>query len=602
MDNNIKIRSIGAPTNDSQRNITVETNKTIFSNFMSFGANMFAGILTDEGKKATDMNDVFFEFEEKRFLSAKPQFNRYFFYVDWMITNVEPRPARYDWENNLDYINYANGIYDFENEKMKAFFRYFDVLKKCGSATYLNFGFKQANRLLKWFGLNENRNDPAPREVDLFVNACISLIKEILNRGYDNLMGVAFYNEPDGLGFSTDGILSKDEVLSEITLKVEKRLRLEGLRDKIMVFGPEMANVRPDNHHYLDYMEEYISECLDGYTVHSYYWTKADRSAGVTRPVDYDMMFELGGFLRENFSHPAYLTEFNTGNYDWDETATGKTAFYSEGSEWTWKSSNASLFIACANSGYLGACRWSYSGQYWSDPIRYGSYEKNYHSLWRGTVSLEAIENGVMEKFYSDSLFTNYVKHGSDVLFVDWSGEDTRVAAFRLPDENYTVVVEVMETSENRDIEIKFDVPMNKRFYRMHSSHSINKNGNAIVPTTDKIFDNVKSDISDTLSGEYGVYVYTTCTPIKQVELDRVTMQLKSGDSYRFVAKTIDCETEDDIVWSISSNLGDHVGTINQNGLYTAADTARPGDLVAIRATLNSDPSVYGVAVIQIIK
>ena len=88
--------------------------------------------------------------------------------------------------------------------------------------------------------------------------------------------------------------------------------------------------------------------------------------------------------------------------------------------------------------------------------------------------------------------------------------------------------------------------------------------------------------------------------PIKQVELDHVTAEISAGKTAQFTAKLVDCPKNEEIVWSISANVGGHKGTVSQSGLYTAASDAVSGDMVAVRASLKSDPSVYTVAIIKI--
>ena len=271
-----------------------------------------------------------------------------------------------------------------------------------------------------------------------------------------------------------------------------------------------------------------------------------------------------------------------------------------EGGKWIWETSNAGYFISSANSGVSGAARWSYTGQYWPDPAGYGSYSDNYHSLYLGPLSLDTVENGVLDKYYEDTLLTNYVKAGSKVLYVDWSGEDTRVSAFELPDGNYTVIVEVNDSSNEREIKLNFDKSLGKTLYRMSFNHNVKNTGNATVQPCDKTFANAGKTVSDTVGKEYAYYVYTTCTPIKQVELERVTAEISAGETAQFTAKLVDCPENEEIVWTISANVGGHKGTVSQSGLYTAASDAVSGDMVAVRASLKSDPSVYTVAIIKI--
>ena len=44
----------------------------------------------------------------------------------------------------------------------------------------------------------------------------------------------------------------------------------------------------------------------------------------------------------------------------------------------------------------------------------------------------------------------------------------------------------------------------------------------------------------------------------------------------------------------------DDKGSVDENGVYTAPSTAKSGDMVAVRASLKSDPSVFAVSIIYI--
>ena len=62
----------------------------------------------------------------------------------------------------------------------------------------------------------------------------------------------------------------------------------------------------------------------------------------------------------------------------------------------------------------------------------------------------------------------------------------------------------------------------------------------------------------------------------------------------------IDCETKDKIVYTVSKFTGEEAGTVDANGIYTPASSAKSGDMVAVRASLESDPTIFGVSVIYI--
>lgn len=549
------------------------------------------------------MNDVWFEIDKERYLAAKPQFNRILFFPDYMITNTETNPQRTDWQNNADYINYKDGKYDFNSAEMKILYKYLDLIKSYGGKYYINFGFGVSSRIAPWYSIVSGDIGSAPREVDLYAKACAALLKELKNRGYGNeLLGVSFYNEPNGGGFKlADG---------ENTTKAQKIVYYNNIIDAVHselnaqklnvdILAAEISNVMTNDKfgNYTFLKETAGNSKVSAATFHMYYWTIYGDKYGIDAPVNANYIKNLAETAGAVLKKPMYLTEFNTGNYDYGKGS----AEESSGGLWTWDTSNASLFITSANSGIMGAARWNYASSYWTDPFNFLTDPvNNYESLWLNATSAKNVEYGVLDKFYEESLLTNYVKAGSEVLGSAASNSDgTRIAAFRLPDGNYTVVVEVKEGG-SRNLSISFDKAINKKFYRMSFNHKVANNGNATVRSCEKVFENVGDRIFDSVSGDYAYYVYTTCTPIKQIELNKVTATVEAGKSIEFTPSFVDCsEDDEELVWEVSACTGSYPGNVS-NGIYTASGNAKKGDLVAVKASLASDPLTYAVAVIEI--
>ena len=55
----------------------------------------------------------------------------------------------------------------------------------------------------------------------------------------------------------------------------------------------------------------------------------------------------------------------------------------------------------------------------------------------------------------------------------------------------------------------------------------------------------------------------------------------------------------DELIYTVSEFTGSDPGTL-ENGYYKPASTAKSGDMVAVRASLKSDPDVFGVMIIYI--
>jgi len=95
------------------------------------------------------------------------------------------------------------------------------------------------------------------------------------------------------------------------------------------------------------------------------------------------------------------------------------------------------------------------------------------------------------------------------------------------------------------------------------------------------------------------VHIYTTASPIKQVEMDYVIRHATPKRSIPINGTMLDCDEDDELIYTISEYTGSEPGTI-ENGFYKPASTAKAGDMVAVRASLKSDPKVFGVSIIYI--
>ena len=123
----------------------------------------------------------------------------------------------------------------------------------------------------------------------------------------------------------------------------------------------------------------------------------------------------------------------------------------------------------------------------------------------------------------------------------------------------------------------------------------------------------------DTYNDKYGVYVYTTYPPIKQLSIKgasdngNIQFNCNRGSSVNVSAKMIDCAANDvikyEIVRAIRSDnkdipSGAARGSVNTTtGIYTAATTAQggaAGDIVAVKAYLEKDPSVFAIAIVRV--
>lgn len=541
-------RKYGIKTNDL-REIVVDTNVILNDNFYSFGTNSFASVLSPEATEKIGMNKVYNELNKERLAALKPKISRMWFQIDWMITNTETDLSAANVENNKDRLNYINGIYDFNSVWMQSFYEYVEMLNEFGCKVEINFGWKTATRLKEWF--NAPTNDfkvGAPKDLKAFAKAAAALVQELHRRGYGNIKAISFYNEPNG-------------------------------------------SEREQTKEWVNYQLQNSAQYIDQWTGHHYY---NDENKFNNYSRTYDTLKHYAEATNRNFM----VTEFY-GNHS-NEVA--KTWY-------NWNDSTTSYFIAASNTGTRGVLTWSSVGGYLPDPLYMNLHERE-RCAWQILVSEETAGN-VNRVFYEQSLLSNYVPYGSKVLYTDWTGDDIKTSAYLLPDGNLTILVEsngifsgaAMESGNdgNKTVKITINDGIDRTFKRIsYIAETQEINANATVNSPDKTIETENGSFTDTYGKFYSTHIYTTAPIKKQVEMDEVFHHVEKGKTAKLSAKLIDCEETDKIVYSITEATCEDKGSVDENGVYTAPLTAESGDMVAVRASLKSDPSVFAVSIIYV--
>lgn len=616
------IQMAGTAKATNERVMNVDVNKTVFKNYNGLGTNCFPTGLMEESLTKTEYNEVYMELDQKRFRTMNGKSFRMWFQVDWITTTDESDPTRDDYENNVDYKNYINGVYDFDSTRMKAVYPFLDMWKASNASVALNYGWKASTVIQKWFcfpGISDPQGS-APYDLDAYAKSCAALMYELRkNRGYTNIDQLTFYNEP-GQGYDYITYVPDKAYWVIMIKKVNEELTKLGIRDELTVWSCEENSMNWTHHEFTDYIKKNGSQYIDLYACHFYYGTYAQED-------DYGYAFPFFCWLHNYYNeHPVYMTEYYAGAYgNLDKAADG----LSERTVWRdWNDSTASYLIATANSGVNGMLKWGFTANCLPNPQNFNP-ASGYPASWWTPTDDQHID-GVNVSFYDESLITNYIDSGSDVLMIDWTGNDIRGAAFKSPSGDYTIVVDAKgsaNATKGTKYEVKDTVQRNLtinlknnkkslKFYKYHFDPDellvkdgvdmcSAKNQHATVLQAEKTMA-VTSKLTDVIGKEYGMYVYTTKKPVKQVEIetDSVRIVTKAGEVKNFAAKTIDCDASDEIVWSISKSItqNGNPGTLDANGKYTAAANAAEGDKIAIRASLKSNPNIFDVVIVQINK
>ncbi len=587
---------------DGTRRVSVDTNNVINDDFAGVGTNVFPAVLTAEGRSKTGYNDVFWALEQSRMNSLNLSVARSWFQIDWMIKDTGSKET--------DKQCYLNGDYDLESEWMQAFYEYALGLKNMDCDLLVNFGWKTNNRIASWFASPNQKADEmdiaAPGDLPAYAKATAAFVDYARNvKGLDNVKYLSFYNEPNGGHDFQVGTDVADERVywAKMLTLIDNELEAQGLRGQVELWGPEISGIETEGSrdwwkYTIENSEFSMAGVIDVWDFHCYYRTAPLRN-------NYKSLVETLEDCREYILN---RNDLKSGKCMMTEMY--PSVAHEKYNSWIdWNDSFAGYYVAIANGGFSGLCTWTCSAGYIPAPVNMNMLS-NYNNPWTVIVNTENADQ-VNTLFYEQSLIANYIPKNSKTLNTTWLGDDIRATAFEVPDGGYTVVVEkngsndyaALSSGEELpfDISINFGIKKNLSFNRF--SFRFNDqvtNASAIVNQSDKQLQMKNGVLTDSYDGSYGFYIYTTLPPIKQVCISDITLNVKPENSVQVDAKLIDCESSDALDFEIVANVGSYAGSVSESGIYTADSRAKSGDMVAIKASLKSDPKVYSVAIITI--
>lgn len=527
-----------AETNRTPHTIKIDPGTVIQEDFLGVGVNTIPTALMP-GQTQFGYTEAHWEMDSKRIQTIRPKVARVWFQIDWM----EPRKGSYTWDSM----------------EMKAFYKYLDAFKAAGTEIELNFGWKVGSKVHDWFILPDT--DPwtsAPADLDAYAKSASALLRElIMNRGYDNVKYLTFYNEPNGnWDFEAPG--DQQAYYAEMVRKTSQQLASDGLRDRIEIWAPEESGAPA----WTKYMKDHVDDHIDGYSFHVY--GEAYEGLGNTISVRKD---DVGG-------KPLHLTEFGWA----DDNASN------------WDAGYANTVIQAANMGVKSALMWQLNGVWSYDP--FGGTNGTY-TMWDALVlGLEP-----RKTFYIAGMLNRYIPEHSQVVAVDTGGSaEVRAAAFKTDDGDFTVLVETKPGSE-KELTLDFGgAAAGKTFRKFVYQSDFTPEANAILPTVSGTFKAGTSFTDSSIDGKYNVIIYTTEPAQTQVKITPIEPTIASGQKLKLQAEVLD--NVGGVTWSIIGKKG---GSIHKHtGVYQAPQV-NDEKLVAVKATSIKDPSAFGIALIKVL-
>lgn len=627
------------------REINIDTNKTIYTDFYGLGGSLFPEILSNDGVSGY-YSSVAWEFERQKTINASPNISRILIDMDAIITNTESNPSRLDYQNNKDYINYMQGVYDFSNDSANSFWEIMKCLNDSGTEIIFNTGWKCSERIKTWYpDVANDWRDSAPYDINAFVRANIAWLLEAQSRGikasyltFGNEVhwGGDFKTHYDSITYHTILICTMVEAMeyaknNSVTYKYIDNngdIKTADASKLTMDIKMVLSDTANNDGSWNTKLRENVKKVLGSKTptVNSYhqYYNKI-KTSDTTDRIYYGVYANAYDILckwREE-QGDTFLTEFYASSSGRDQD------YYDLNTEHTgikpgdWETSYASYFIAVANSGTKGLNAWELGTSYYpcTGVMKTSKFVDGAGSLFGEGQSPS--DYRVASNYRLFSLLTNYIPAHSDVLMSKWEGDDMRVASFKLADGNYTFVVEANKSNSARTLKLNLDKALGKKLYRYHfyDSDTENRTLQGILIQPDKEFQST-AIIEDTVDSEYGVYVYSTKPPIEQIKLDKAVEEIEKDKTITIKPELLNCGSLSNIKWEItaaSKKIGTSLadknlmeneatrGTISVSNnvcTYTPGANAQSGDSVAIRAMLLDDSGnetgIYSVTIIYI--
>lgn len=545
--------------------IKVNWDEVITKDFLGLGANALPCHLFEMGRMA-GFTDAHLQLEKRRLSVAKPSIVRLWFQIDWFI---------------MDEEDYYNRKYVFNTPKMKAVFKELDMFKELGIEVEFNFGWKVGYSAVDWFCFDVfNKRNSAPRDLDQYAIACVDCLRElIINRGYDNIKYLSFYNESNNGLYDTGwdfvcprGVHPMDYWL-EMMKKVHARLKQEGMEGIVDIWAAEIVG------QWKKWAEFYNTNAPDLYTHFSFH----QYHASYTNAIEWNK--DLKQYAGDR---PISVTEFAT--YDADDY---------KPEDFSFECNNIATILGYINVGMSSLHFWILSGSVVDEGFVINHDQGNFWSMPTNDKPVSVAS----KHYYPMAMVTNYIPMHSTVYRTEWKDNGIHSTAVKTADGHITVAVELKETIKPKHLNIDLGEHVGRKFYKHIYTLDTEREANIIVAPVAAELD-VDDVISDEIDSKYCFIIYTTMPPIRQVVMDEVFTQTKFGEPLKLGAKVIDGEGE--IKWSIvDCNRTYYLeAEVSQDGVFKTSDeyfsTTVGLPTFAVKAELPTGE--YGITIVKVTK
>lgn len=456
----------------AQTHLSVDLDNVIQPNFLGVGA-VYHGFSYMPESNAKGMTDDLRNVEFDRVSRIRLPLARTWYGSDW---------AMPQW----------GGAYDWNSEKMTAFYAWLQAMKDRNVDVAINAG---------WWMTESACGSAAPstctprpvEDVDIYTKWVSDSLHELTEvRGFTNVKYIMFFTEPltyCGCGGVPDGY-TQQSFYFEVAHRLDAQLKADGRRSLVKIVGPDDTAV--DASIGKNVVSDAISNANDVFDIYS----------GHT--------YSMAGYNEWNAAAVnGTSTVAPTGKPFWFDEYGKQDEQYRGTSDYGTYLAEAQLGIM--NAGAQTSLIWLYQDQYYTYPLNdltnTDSFDNGLHK-W-GTMFWLPYNTAVRPSWHAFALLSRYLGGaGTAILSSQRSANDLRISAVRMPDGNTTIVVVNANTGSSADLVLDFSRDLGVTMYR-HLYDPANVPGDDTIIGASEQFDNVGSNLTDSIPAR-SVAVYTS--------------------------------------------------------------------------------------------
>lgn len=418
-------------------------------------------------------------------------------------------------------------IYDWDSERMQAFYKWLDAMEERDIEVAVNMGWgigsiaaattqDHLKYKIPWY--ISGQLNIYSEMIDMYTDWVKLFIEEvIIKRGYDIEYFVMFtepYHFNEYTFFVAPGKKETKnawEVTVDVIKATDKKLKESGLRNKVKLTGPQYGLSKEfyegeTLEEEINWWISRINDYIDVYTFHWYIPTWPGSGTVNSSASVYDDNYDLWVYYFEEFVRIISKTGkpfwFDEWMYGGNAINNQKTDFYAQ--------QIAQTVLAAMNSGVNSCIYWQMFEIVW--PTRTdtgGEFKDGIHIL--GTAPSLYVSAIPYKLFYGFTLLTRFAGEFNNNKVYYAQGENgvcLSMVEYEKDGKKYQNVIVVNTTSLEQKISINFEKSIGKTMYRyLFDPTTVVPNTSAEMIGVDKGFKDVDKILQDTLpAGSIAVY------------------------------------------------------------------------------------------------